>query len=185
MTSPGASVQQTFPAHQVDVKGKQSELLNDARLKTAAGVPDLIKPELQAMEKFRNRGVHSVSWMVMVGVWAEAVRGDPRKGRLYGRYPRLILSSAASAVISSFNFADIPQAGAGMSSGFGGPWKDIETTCAIGQMTLSFQSDLLRMLRSEVQLDALDWQEDPVETSRLQQDCHWMRSALEEVLAAP
>lgn len=140
MTSPGASVQQTFPAHQVDVKGKQSELLNDARLKTAAGVPDLIKPELQAMEKFRNRGVHSVSWMVMVGVWAEAVRGDPRKGRLYGRYPRLILSSAASAVISSFNFADIPQAGAGMSSGFGGPWKDIETTCAIGQMTLSFQS---------------------------------------------
>lgn len=41
------------------------------------------------------------------------------------------------------------------------------------------------MLRSEVQLDALDWQEDPVETSRLQQDCHWMRSALEEVLAAP
>ena len=154
-----------------------------------------------------------MSWMVMVGVLAEDVRRRKQvnawTGILYGRYPRLILSSAASVVISSFSFAEMPQEGAGMLSGFDGPWKAIETTSAIGPMTLSFQSvqqthhlsascpstldsqnpvhceDLPRMLRSEVQLDSLDWQEDPGETSRLQQDCHWMRSVLEEVLAAP
>ena len=200
------------------MKGRQSELLSDARFNMAVGGPDLIKPELQAMEKFRNRGVHSVSWMVRVGFRPrkfEVIPGRRKqvnawKGILYGRYPRLILSSAAFAVISSFNFAEIPQEGAGMSSGFGGPWTAIETTSEIGRMTLSFQSvqqlaelansqpapwhvgftalhseDLPRMLHSEVQLDALEWQEDPLETSRLEQDRHWMRSELEEVLAAP